>query len=105
MSRLIHVVAILTLGVTLGATTASLAQQTGGTAPRPAAGMGSKTIASCSQDTRKYCSTAPGPVLTECLVKNWDRISGDCQDALGTPLRPRRGVRRVQPTVGRHDAT
>lgn len=63
----------------------------GSTAARPAVGMGSKTMASCTRDTKKFCANSPAGVLTECLVANWDRISSDCQDALGTPSRA--GVR------------
>jgi hypothetical protein len=62
-------------GLALGLTTASSAQQEG---PR-------KPMTSCAQDMQKYCSTAPNAVLKECLVKNWDHITSDCQDALSTP--------------------
>lgn len=90
--------AALTIAVALGATTLSLASPPG-VAQRPAPppqadgtthaaiGMGSKSMASCTMDTRKFCPTTPPGVLKECLVSNWDHISSDCQDALGTPSR------------------
>jgi hypothetical protein len=53
---------------------------------RPAVGMGSKTMASCTTDKQKVCPEATDYMTKECLVKNWDRISSDCQDALGTPF-------------------
>jgi hypothetical protein len=53
---------------------------------RPAMGMGSKTMGSCREDSRKYCATSSDYVRKECLVRNWDHISSDCQDALGKPF-------------------
>ncbi|HEY4077672.1 MAG TPA: hypothetical protein VGM26_12160 [Rhizomicrobium sp.] len=53
---------------------------------RPAVGMGSKTMESCRTDTQKFCATASDYVRKECLVKNWDVITSDCQDALGKPF-------------------
>lgn len=53
---------------------------------RPAVGMGSKTMASCTADKQKFCATASDYMTKECLVKNWDLIAGDCQDALGKPF-------------------
>ncbi len=53
---------------------------------RPAIGMGSKTMASCTADKQKVCATASDYMTKECLVKNWDVISSDCQDALGKPF-------------------
>lgn len=53
---------------------------------RPAIGMGSKTMASCTADQRKVCANATDYMTKECLVKNWDHISSDCQDALGIPF-------------------
>jgi hypothetical protein len=53
---------------------------------RPAVGMGSKTMASCSDDTQKHCASATDYMRKECLVKNWDLISSSCQDALGKPF-------------------
>ena len=67
---------------------AVLAQQNRENSPqgqRPLAGMGSKTMASCRQDIQRYCASAPAHVQKECLVKYWDNISSDCQDALGVP--------------------
>lgn len=56
-------------------------------APRPTIGMGSKTMESCTTDQKKYCSTAvTDRIVKECLVTNWDHITSDCQDALGTPF-------------------
>jgi hypothetical protein len=82
MRKMSRIAAVLALGLT----TASSAQQAGDSAPRPTIGMGSKTMTSCTQDIQKYCSTAPIAVLKECLVKNWNHITSDCQDALGTPI-------------------
>jgi hypothetical protein len=62
------------------------AQQGDQTMSRPAVGMGSKTMDSCREDTAKYCATSSDYVRKECLVKNWDYISSDCQDALGKPF-------------------
>ena len=53
---------------------------------RPAIGMGSKTMESCKADTQKFCATASDYIRKECLVKNWDVITSDCQDALGKPF-------------------
>lgn len=64
--------------------TAALAQ--GQSTSRPAVGIGSKTMASCSADQKKFCSSTPEAVMKECLVKNWTRIASDCQDALATPV-------------------
>ncbi len=55
-------------------------------AARPTIGMGSKTMTSCTEDTQKYCATASDYMRKECLVKNWDHITSDCQDALGSPF-------------------
>jgi hypothetical protein len=62
----------------------ALAQQS--SEPRPTIGMGSKTMASCTADTQKFCSTSSEYMRKECLVKNWDHITSDCQDALGQPF-------------------
>lgn len=64
-------------------------------AGRPAIGIGSKTMNSCTMDKRKYCASASDYILKECLVKNWNHISSDCQDALATP------VDRITPSRGR----
>jgi hypothetical protein len=64
--------------------TASVAQEQAG-APR--VGIGSKTMGSCKEDIRKLCSTATEPMQKECLVKNWMKISNDCQDAVAKPGR------------------
>jgi len=53
---------------------------------RPTIGMGSKTMASCTEDKRKFCATASDYMTKECLVKNWTAIANDCQDALGKPF-------------------
>jgi hypothetical protein len=53
---------------------------------RPTVGMGSKTMDSCTADTRKFCATSSDYMRKECLVKNWDHITSDCQDALGKPF-------------------
>jgi hypothetical protein len=55
-------------------------------APKPTIGMGSKTMDSCTADKQKVCPNATEYMTKECLVKNWDHISSDCQDALGTPF-------------------
>ena len=68
----------------LGVATASIAQEQAG-APR--VGIGSKTMGSCKEDIRKLCSTATEPMQKECLVKNWMKISNDCQDAVAKPGR------------------
>ncbi len=62
------------------------AATTGENISRPTVGMGSKTMASCTADKQKVCATATDYMTKECLVKNWDVISSDCQDALGTPF-------------------
>jgi hypothetical protein len=69
--------------------------QQGGDQSRPTVGMGSKTMDSCKADTAKYCATSSDYVRKECLVRNWDRITSDCQDALGTP------INRIRPGRGR----
>ena len=66
------------------AVTASAAQEQPGT---PRVGIGSKTMDSCKEDIRKLCSTAMAPMQKECLVKNWMKISSDCQDAVAKPGR------------------
>jgi hypothetical protein len=68
----------------LAAATASVAQEQPGT---PRVGIGSKTMDSCKEDIRKLCSTATAPMQKECLVKNWMKISNDCQDAVAKPGR------------------
>jgi hypothetical protein len=88
MRTLIYVAVLLVAG----AAAASLAQQPPSSTPPPKAEAGSKAMASCLRDTRKYCSSAPRAIVKECLVQNWDRISGDCQDALSSPIR--RGAAR-----------
>lgn len=50
---------------------------------RPMTGIGSKTMDFCAADIKKHCSAIHEPLQKECLVKNWTRISGDCQDAVG----------------------
>jgi hypothetical protein len=55
-------------------------------APRPTIGMGSKTMDTCTADKAKVCADATDYMTKECLVKNWDHISSDCQDALGSPF-------------------
>jgi hypothetical protein len=67
--------------------TASVAQEQ----PGSRVGIGSKTMESCREDIRKVCSTATSPMQKECLVKNWMKISNDCQDAVGKPGREGRG--------------
>lgn len=62
----------------------ALAQQS--SEPRPTIGMGSKTMASCAADTQKFCARSSDYMRKECLVKNWDHITNDCQDALGQPF-------------------
>jgi hypothetical protein len=78
------------LAVTALALTTSVALAQGRTvdpnAPRSTIGMGSKTMDSCTIDKQKVCADATDYMLKECLVKNWDHISSDCQDALGTPF-------------------
>lgn len=48
-------------------------------------GINGKTMESCKADISKYCERAN--LKQECLVAHWTRISGDCQDALATPMR------------------
>jgi len=55
-------------------------------AVKPAIGVGSKSMDRCSADQRKFCATTPSAVMKECLVTHWNRIAGDCQDALATPI-------------------
>jgi hypothetical protein len=80
--------AIITVAVL--ALTSSIAYSQGRSAeadaPRPTIGMGSKTMESCTMDKQKSCSTVPDSILKECLVKNWNTITSDCQDALGKPF-------------------
>lgn len=64
----------------------AIAQDAPQNASRPAVGMGSKTMDSCRADTQKYCGTSSDYMRKECLVKNWDHITSDCQDALGKPF-------------------
>jgi hypothetical protein len=71
----------------LGATVASAQKGGDRSTSQPSSGMGSKTMESCRADVRKYCSTASSAMRKECLVKYWDRISNDCQDAVGSPGR------------------
>jgi hypothetical protein len=40
----------------------------------------------CSADQRKFCATTASGVMKECLVTNWNHLTSDCQDALGTPV-------------------
>jgi hypothetical protein len=55
-------------------------------AARPAVGIGSKSMDSCSADQRKFCAATASGVMKECLVANWNRIASDCQDALATSV-------------------
>jgi len=48
-------------------------------------GTNDKTANSCRVDIQKYCNSVN--LKQECLVAHWSHISGDCQDALATPLR------------------
>ena len=84
-------VAMVAVGILALGPLAAWAQEGGQSrapdASRPAIGMGSKTMDSCRADTRTYCAQAPASLVKECLVKNWDHITSDCQDALGTPGR------------------
>lgn len=65
-------------------------------AVRPLTGMGSKSLESCTTDKRKFCTTtASDSILKECLVKNWNYISSDCQDALGMQ------IDRIHPDIRR----
>jgi len=47
-------------------------------------GTGDKTVNSCRVDIQKYCNSVN--LKLECLVAHWSHISGDCQDALATPM-------------------
>lgn len=53
---------------------------------QPTIGMGGKTMKSCKEGTQKVCADSPPALQNECLVKNWNHISSDCQDALGRPI-------------------
>lgn len=77
------IIAIAAFGLAAGSASAQQGDQA---MSRPTVGMGSKTMDSCTQDTAKYCATSSDYVRKECLVRNWDRISSDCQDALGKPF-------------------
>jgi hypothetical protein len=48
-------------------------------------GTSDKTVSSCRVDIQKYCNSVT--LKQECLVAHWSHISGDCQDALATPMR------------------
>ena len=48
-------------------------------------GASDKTANSCRVDIQKYCNSVN--LKQECLVAHWSHISGDCQDALATPMR------------------
>ena len=54
--------------------------------PKPAIGVGSKSMDTCSAVQRKFCATTASGVMKECLVTNWNHLTSDCQDALGTPV-------------------
>lgn len=77
-------VAIIVAGMLSLTTGLAVAQQS--SEPRPTVGMGSKTMASCTADAQKFCAKSSDYMRKECLVKNWDHIASDCQDALGTPF-------------------
>jgi hypothetical protein len=62
----------------------AFAQERGKELPPPQ-GINGKTMESCKVDIQKYCDQAS--LKQECLVAHWTRISGDCQDALATPMR------------------
>jgi len=87
------IIAVAVLVFSLGAVQAQPPQQStdsaaaaAGGLSRPTIGMGSKTMDSCALDKQRVCSTATEYMTKECLVKNWDNISSNCQDALGTPF-------------------
>ncbi|HVV28018.1 MAG TPA: hypothetical protein VHC40_08635 [Rhizomicrobium sp.] len=84
MNRFIIAVAALALGA--GAAMAQQSPAASGGVSRPTIGMGSKTMASCTADKQKFCASASDYMTKECLVKNWDVITSDCQDALGSPF-------------------
>jgi hypothetical protein len=42
---------------------------------------------SCKQDTQKFCSASSTSTQQQCLVLNWNKISGDCQNAIARPSR------------------
>jgi hypothetical protein len=48
-------------------------------------GTNDKVANSCRVDIQKYCNSVN--LKQECLVAHWRHISGDCQDALATPMR------------------
>jgi len=75
------IIAVATLFLTAGLALGQPAQQS---TERPLIGMGSKTMESCRADTQKYCASSSEYMRRECLVKNWNNIASDCQDALGT---------------------
>jgi hypothetical protein len=84
--------ALAGLALAAGAATAQANDQTSDRAAKATAGnvsrpaIGSKTMASCTIDKQKVCAMASDYMAKECLVKNWDVISSDCQDALGKPF-------------------
>jgi hypothetical protein len=86
--KAIVIPAVLAVVLPLGAVQAqpSSGSSAAGSMSRPAVGMGSKTMASCTADKQKVCANATDYMTKECLVKNWDHISSDCQDALGIPF-------------------
>jgi hypothetical protein len=67
-------------------TTAALAQLSSSSShENPTQGLNGKTMESCKLDLQKFCDTAN--LKQECLVLQWTKISGDCQDALARPMR------------------
>ena len=80
------IIAITVLALTTGVSLAQGRRSVDPNAPRPTIGMGSKTMDSCTADKAQVCANATDYMTKECLVKNWDHISSDCQDALGTPF-------------------
>lgn len=76
------IMAAMALAFTAGLASAQ-APATAQNISRPTVGMGSKTMASCTADRQKFCGAASDYMAKECLVKNWDVITSDCQDALG----------------------